>query len=153
MELVSHLPKFCIIFIHWTFTNSHPGTWGLPGGHLEYRESFTGCAEREVREETNLLIKDIRFLTATNDTDAKKDPRHGVTIFMTAKLQNEDAIAELTEPHKCEGWRWQKFQAIKDNHHHFKVKKEKVLEEYFAPLYNMVDQAPEAIETLLNWKA
>ncbi len=25
------------------------GTWAWPGGHLEYMESFEGCARREVR--------------------------------------------------------------------------------------------------------
>jgi len=43
------------------------GHWSLPGGHLEYGESFEKCCVREVAEETGLKIKDISFLTATND--------------------------------------------------------------------------------------
>lgn len=31
-----------------------PGTWAFPGGHLEFGESLTACAERELEEETGL---------------------------------------------------------------------------------------------------
>lgn len=36
-------------------------TYGAPGGHLEYMESFEDCARREVREETGMEIQNIRF--------------------------------------------------------------------------------------------
>src|SRR5436309_1031409 len=40
------------------------GTWALPGGHLDFGESFETCAMREILEETGLQIKDdsLRFL-------------------------------------------------------------------------------------------
>jgi 8-oxo-dGTP diphosphatase len=31
----------------------------FPGGHLEEGESLTACAEREVREETGLIVEDV----------------------------------------------------------------------------------------------
>ena len=98
-----------------------------------------------------MQVKEVRFLTATNDFD-KKEQRHGVTIFMTARLADDKAVAEVCEPEKCEGWRWQGFRAVVDNHRRF-VRSEPLVEEYFQPLYSMIDQAPEAVETVLNWKA
>jgi 8-oxo-dGTP diphosphatase len=60
----------------------------LPGGHLEYGESFETCAEREILEETGLKIRGIRFLTATNSV-FKTEGKHYVTIFMAAVVSNE----------------------------------------------------------------
>ncbi|KUM55797.1 hypothetical protein ACN42_g11438, partial [Penicillium freii] len=57
------------------------GTWGLPGGHLEFGESFETCATRETLEETGLKIKDVRFLNATNSI-MKAENKHYITIFM-----------------------------------------------------------------------
>lgn len=57
------------------------GTWGLPGGHLEFGESFETCAARETLEETGLKIKDVRFLNATNSI-MKVENKHYITIFM-----------------------------------------------------------------------
>ena len=42
------------------------GEFALPGGHLEYMESFEDCVRREVREEAGILIKNIRFLRILN---------------------------------------------------------------------------------------
>ncbi|KAJ9616550.1 hypothetical protein H2200_000269 [Cladophialophora chaetospira] len=95
------------------------GTWALPGGHLDFGESFEECAVREVQEETGLDVEGVKFLTATNDVmlDEKKGDdrgKHYVTIFMTARVKvSSDAVgnggmpeAQLLEPDKCAGWEW-----------------------------------------------
>ena len=66
------------------------GTWALPGGHLEFGESFETCATREVLEETGIQVKgdSVRFLTATNDVMASEH-KHYVTIFMGCRLETE----------------------------------------------------------------
>jgi 8-oxo-dGTP diphosphatase len=43
------------------------GKYQLPGGHLEFSESFEECAIREVYEETGLTLQSAEFATATND--------------------------------------------------------------------------------------
>ena len=39
----------------------------VPGGHLDWMETFEGCGQKEVRRETGLEIADIEFYTATNN--------------------------------------------------------------------------------------
>ena len=67
------------------------GTWALPGGHLDFGESFETCAMREVLEETGLQVKDdsVRFLTATNDV-MPSEHKHYVTIFMACRPELKD---------------------------------------------------------------
>ncbi|GKZ30584.1 hypothetical protein AbraIFM66950_009661 [Aspergillus brasiliensis] len=72
------------------------GTWALPGGHLEFNESFESCAAREVLEETGLEVRDIRFLTATNDV-MRDEGKHYVTVFMGCSVVGEDAQPEVSE--------------------------------------------------------
>ncbi len=59
----------------------------MPGGHLEFGESFEHCAIREVLEETGLSInpESVQFLTATNDIMAS-ERKHYVTIFVKCTL-------------------------------------------------------------------
>ncbi len=79
------------------------GTWGFPGGHLEENESFENCAEREVAEETGMKVKNLRFLTATNDIFTK-EKKHYITLFLRA--EHVSGSPKVLEPDKCEKWRW-----------------------------------------------
>lgn len=79
------------------------GSWSLPGGHLEFGESFIETAEREVLEETGLIIKNIRFGAVTNDY-FEKENKHYVTIWMLSDYVAGEA--SLMEPDKYveQGW-------------------------------------------------
>ena len=99
-------------WLNWKFLmgkrkNSHgAGEWALPGGHLEFMESWNDCAIREVKEETSIDISNsnIEFLTATNDI-FEKENKHYITLFLqTTKLNDVNPI--LMEPDKCEEWKW-----------------------------------------------
>ena len=48
------------------------GTWSLPGGHLEHGESFEDAGYGEVKEESDLEIKNERFAAVTNDIFEKE---------------------------------------------------------------------------------
>ncbi|KAM5567598.1 geranyl diphosphate phosphohydrolase [Rosa sericea] len=82
-------------------------TFALPGGHLEFGESFEECAARELKEETGLDLDKIEFVTVTNNLflDEPK-PAHYVTIFMRAGLKDPDQVPQTVEPDKCDGWGW-----------------------------------------------
>ncbi|KAI4373306.1 hypothetical protein MLD38_011442 [Melastoma candidum] len=88
--------------------NSHgDSTYALPGGHLEFGESFEECAGREVEEETGMKIEGTELLTVTNNVfrDGEK-PLHYVTVFMRARPEDEGEEPRNMEPGKCDGWGW-----------------------------------------------
>jgi len=88
-------------------TGAHgEGEWSLPGGHLEWEESFKGCAAREVLEETGIDIsgRHIEQITFTNDIFPKED-LHYVTLFLRTRL-GYFVEAERKEPDKCLEWGW-----------------------------------------------
>jgi ADP-ribose pyrophosphatase YjhB (NUDIX family) len=59
--------------------------WVLPGGRLEYGETFHECGVRELREETGLdvEIEDFLFLSEAIAPDRS---RHIVNIYLRAKV-------------------------------------------------------------------
>jgi 8-oxo-dGTP diphosphatase len=85
------------------------GTWGFPGGHLEWMESPSECAAREVAEETGLRITNLRFGPFTDDR-FPADGRHYITLFVVA--DSPSGPAELREPDKCAEWRWFPWDAL-----------------------------------------
>ncbi|KAH7533682.1 hypothetical protein FEM48_Zijuj04G0157400 [Ziziphus jujuba var. spinosa] len=70
-------------------------------------ESFEECVARELKEETDLDIEKIEFLTVTNNIflDEVK-PSHYVAIFPRAYLRDPLQEPENLKPTKCDGWDW-----------------------------------------------
>ena len=79
------------------------GSWSVPGGHLEFGESFADTAEREVLEETGLAIKNVRFGALTNDY-FEKEGKHYVTIWMLSEYESGEAT--ILEPDKFVDQDW-----------------------------------------------
>jgi 8-oxo-dGTP diphosphatase len=125
------------------------GTYALPGGHLEFGESPEECAAREILEETGLQVRNVRFLTATNDI-LKKDKKHYITMFMVCERSSEKDEARVMEPDKCEGWEWSTWEElvalVKSER---EVKEGEVLERtLFQPLLDLVEQRPGVVPSL-----
>lgn len=85
------------------------GTWSVPGGHLEYGETFEDTAIREVAEETGVRITNVRFGAVTNDVFTDEG-RHYVTVWMLS----DHAAGEpsILEPDKCVSLGWYDFGAL-----------------------------------------
>ncbi len=79
------------------------GTWSIPGGHLEYGESWEECARREVMEEVGVTLKNVRYLATTNDV-FEKDGKHYISIWMEAEIDQGEPRS--MEPHKVLGLTW-----------------------------------------------
>jgi 8-oxo-dGTP diphosphatase len=84
------------------------GTYAWPGGHLEYMESFEGCARRETTEETGIEIQNVRFLRLLNMKEYA--PKHYVDIGLVADWKSGEP--RVMEPEKCEGWDWYDLDAL-----------------------------------------
>lgn len=84
-------------------------TWSIPGGHLEFGESWETGAKREVLEESGMVITNVRFLAATNDIFAD-DGKHYVTIWVFSDW--ESGQPRITEPDKWIEHRWETFQTL-----------------------------------------
>lgn len=83
----------------------HAPWYSIPGGHLELGETFEDAAIREVKEETNLDIKNQRVIAVTNNLETyRQNGRHYISIILLV----EDFSGELKniEPEKCAGWEW-----------------------------------------------
>lgn len=79
------------------------GTWSLPGGHLEFKETLGQCTEREVFEEAGIKVKGVRFAGVTEDfyPDSNK---YYITVFMICHYKSGQL--KTKEPHKMSHWKW-----------------------------------------------
>ncbi|MDD5050686.1 MAG: NUDIX domain-containing protein [Candidatus Pacebacteria bacterium] len=78
------------------------GEYQFPGGHLEYMETFEECAMRETKEECDIEIKNIRFVSV--GTTKLYPPRHYVHIGMSADWSSGEP--RVMEPEKSGEWDW-----------------------------------------------
>lgn len=85
------------------------GCWSIPGGHLEFGETFKQCARREALEETGLEITNIVQGPTTNDIFVPEN-KHYVSIFMIGQYQSGEP--QIMEPEKNEMWGWFTFDAL-----------------------------------------
>lgn len=85
--------------------NSHAPYYSIPGGHLEPGETFEDGAIREIKEETDLDIKNPRVVAVTNNLETyNKEGLHYVSIALLA--QDFSGELKIMEPEKCDEWLW-----------------------------------------------
>jgi 8-oxo-dGTP diphosphatase len=77
------------------------GTWTMPGGKLEFGESFEDGAKRELLEETGIFLKRVKVICVNND---KNEYAH----FVTLGLFSDDFEGEpkVMEPDEIVEWQW-----------------------------------------------
>jgi 8-oxo-dGTP diphosphatase len=67
-----------------------PLGWALPGGFVDYGESLEQAALREAREETGLILSDLRQFRAYSDPG--RDPRqHNISMVFSASAAGAPA--------------------------------------------------------------
>ncbi len=84
---------------------SHAQKYSIPGGHLEVGETFEVCATREIKEETNLDIRDPKVIAVTNNLETyRAEGKHYIAVILLVTKFSGDL--KNTEPDRCEGWSW-----------------------------------------------
>lgn len=73
----------------------------MPGGKLEFGESFEEGAKREVQEETGVKINGVRVICVNNDKNA-------FAHFITIGLYSDEFEGEpkVMEPDEIVKWQW-----------------------------------------------
>ena len=87
-------------------TEKWSGKWGIPGGKIEYGESYEKALRREIIEETNLQIRDIEFVLVQDSIESDEffRPEHFIllnyichniyaSLFKTTKFFNSFFIS------------------------------------------------------------
>ncbi|RFU73615.1 nudix domain-containing [Trichoderma arundinaceum] len=115
------------------------GAWQFPGGHLEFGEDLVSCAERETEEETSLVVKGAGLIAVTNDV-FETDNKHYITLFVKCAMTDIDAVPQLTEPEKCEGWHWKTWEELKQIDE--AARSGASTDRLFLPLVNLIKQNP-----------
>lgn len=86
---------------------SGAGTWTMPGGKLDFGETFEEGAKREVLEETGLKLNKVDVICVNNDII---ETAH----FVTIGLYSDDFIGEpkIMEPDEITEWQWFDFNNL-----------------------------------------
>lgn len=87
------------------------GTWGLPGGKLEWGEVPERAAERECLEETGVTVRASYPIMWTNDVSELWDT-HYITLFI--RCYNVSGEPSVTEPEECPAVEWVPFGKVAD---------------------------------------
>jgi 8-oxo-dGTP diphosphatase len=84
---------------------SHAPYYSLPGGKLDYGETFEEGATREIKEETDLDIKKPEVIAVTNNLETyRSEGLHYVSIILLVLYFSGEP--KNREPEKCTGWFW-----------------------------------------------
>jgi ADP-ribose pyrophosphatase YjhB (NUDIX family) len=80
-------------------THKWSGLWGIPGGKIKWGETAGAALRREIKEETNLAVKDIRFALVQDCIHSREFYRdaHFVLLNYTCRCPAKNPRVKLNE--------------------------------------------------------
>ena len=87
------------------------GTWSIPGGHLEFGETFEETALRELKEEAGLTDVTVRGLISLHNE--RNYGKHYVNIGILLEWKSGEPYA--AEPEKSANWHWHDPRELPEN--------------------------------------
>lgn len=90
------------------------GSWSVPGGWVDLWEDPMQAAEREVWEETGLVVH-ARNPLGWTDSPFPDENIHAVTLWIVCSVDTVDGKAQtirVTEPDKCPKVEWVPFRDV-----------------------------------------
>ncbi len=86
-------------------TEKWSGLWGIPGGKIKWGESSLDALAREIKEETNLEIRDVRFVLVQDCIHSKEFYRdsHFVLLNYTCRARG---AADVKLNDEAQEFRW-----------------------------------------------
>lgn len=100
------------------------GSWGLPGGRLEYGETLVECASRELKEELGIEGLEFKPVAMADNIDERGHSIH--VLFLVEKFLGE---IQNMEPDLCHEWQFFNLSSLPEDI--FKPHK-RILKTYFA---------------------
>jgi len=89
------------------------GTWGLPGGRIEFMEPAGAAIRCELEEEIGVSVTpDNILLLALTDDPQPGNEAHHLHITFKVDITGQDPV--VCEPDACEEWRWFPLEKLPD---------------------------------------
>jgi 8-oxo-dGTP diphosphatase len=103
-----------MILLHERKGDNNDWVWHVPGGHLELFEEVFDCAKREVKEEIDIEVKNLKVAKILNNI-YRDIGIHYVTFYVDSELESGEP--KIMEPEKCKSIKWFKISEIPENLH------------------------------------
>ncbi len=85
-------------------THKWSDLWGIPGGKIKSRETAENALLREIKEETNLNVRDIRFVLVQDCIDSREFYRPAHFVLLNYTCLAEEGTVQLND--EAEEFRW-----------------------------------------------
>ena len=94
------------------------GLWGLPGGLIDWGETITTSARRELEEETGLQISQVGRLVGVYSSPQRDSRFHSICVAIEVFATGTPCINDPAEVLAVKAFHWQELAALSLAHDH-----------------------------------